>query len=181
MSDKSEGSASTMTDLAKEMIYEMYIRLLHLNEQKADTELQDFFNQATGEQLKILPRNMTSIHVIACIGRHEPINNMAIAKKMNLSKANITKITAKLSEADLIKRLQLTDNKKEVYFRLTPKGKQVFELHEAVHKRKEQQFYLFLNSFTDQEQDVILTFLRALTARITEELAERQGTQDEER
>ncbi len=99
-----------MSDLTKELIYEMYVRLLHLNEQKADTDMQAFVNQATGEQAKLLPKNMTSIHVIDCIGRHEPINNIAIAKKMNLSKANITKITSKLVEADLIKRFQLTDN-----------------------------------------------------------------------
>jgi DNA-binding MarR family transcriptional regulator len=170
-----------MSDLTNELIYDLYVRLLHLNEQKADTDIQEFVNQATGEQGKLLPRNMTSIHVIDCIGRHEPINNSAIAKKMNLSKANITKITTKLLEADLIKRFQFTDNKKEVYFRLTPKGRQVFEMHEAIHKRKEQQFYQFLDRFTEMERHAIVKFLRDLTIRIQEELTERQGTLDEER
>ncbi|NGQ96765.1 MarR family transcriptional regulator [Brevibacillus sp. SYP-B805] len=170
-----------MADLTKELIYEMYVRLLHLNEQKADTDLQEFFQQATGDQLKLLPKNMTSIHVIDCIGHHEPINNIAIAKKMNLSKANVTKITSKLLEADLIKRFQLTDNKKEVYFRLTPKGKQVFDMHAAIHKRKEEQFYRFLDQYTETEQHAILKFLRDMTIRIAEELAERQGMVDEER
>ena len=92
-----------------------------------------------------LPGNMTTIHVISCIGHDEPINNTGIAKKMNLSKANITKISSKLLKEGLIKRFQLTDNKKEIYFRLTPSGKQVFELHEKFYQQKVDQFSRFLD------------------------------------
>ncbi len=54
-------------------------------------------------------------------------------------------------------------------------------MHAAIHKRKEQQFYQFLDRFTEMERHAVLKFLRELTIRITEELAERQGSLDEER
>lgn len=82
-----------------------------------------------------IPKNMTSIHVIDCIGQHEPINNAGIARKMNLSKANVTKISTKLIKEEFINSYQLTDNKKEVYFKLTRKGRRIFDLHKKLHKK----------------------------------------------
>ncbi|PAC96133.1 MarR family transcriptional regulator [Bacillus paralicheniformis] len=153
----------TMSELTKQLIYDMYVKLLHLNEQKADTDLKAFLKQAAESDVKRLPGNMTTIHVISCIGHDEPINNTGIAKKMNLSKANITKISSKLLKEGLIKRFQLTDNKKEIYFRLTPSGKQVYELHEKLHQQKAEQFQRFLDSFSTAEQGAILKFLQGLT------------------
>ncbi|WP_338433615.1 MarR family transcriptional regulator [Bacillus licheniformis] len=147
-----------MSELTKQLIYDMYVKLLHLNEQKADTDLKAFLKQAAESDVKRLPGNMTTIHVISCIGHDEPINNTGIAKKMNLSKANITKISSKLLKEGLIKRFQLTDN-----IRLTPSGKQVFELHEKLHQQKADQFSRFLDSFSTAEQGAILKFLQGLT------------------
>lgn len=105
-----------MSDLTKQMIYDIYVRLLHLNEQKANTSLQQFFKEAAEEDVAEIPKNMTSIHVIDCIGQHEPINNAGIARKMNLSKANVTKISTKLIKEEFINSYQLTDNKKRSLF-----------------------------------------------------------------
>lgn len=35
-----------MSELTKQLIYDMYVKLLHLNEQKADTDLKAFLKQA---------------------------------------------------------------------------------------------------------------------------------------
>jgi len=156
-----------MTDLTKQLIYEMYTTLVHLNEQRVDSELQEFLSHPE------IPKNMTTVHVIDCIGRHEPINNVTIAKKMNLSKANITKISTKLFEEGYIKRFQLTDNKKEIYFRLTPKGKQVFDWHETLHQKKKEQFYNFLNRYAENEQQTVLKFLTDLVGQIKENTPQR--------
>ncbi|UNK19537.1 MarR family transcriptional regulator [Paenibacillus sp. N3/727] len=155
-------------NLTKHEIYHNYLHFLHLNEQKADRDIQMFYKQAAQEELPYLPTNMTSLHVIACIGEHQPINNIAIAKKMNLSKANITKISTKLIKEGLITRFQSPDNKKEIYFELTSKGHSLFELHEKIHKQKEKEFYAFIDTFSQSEQKVILKFLQDMTHRITE-------------
>ncbi|MDL5610548.1 MarR family transcriptional regulator [Bacillus halotolerans] len=158
-----------MSGLTKQLIYDIYVRLLHLNEQKANTSLWRFFKEAAEEDVIDVPKNMTSIHVIDCIGQHEPINNTGIAKKMNLSKANVTKISTKLIKEEFINRYQLSDNKKEVYFKLTRKGRQIFDLHEKLHKKKELAFYQFLDSFSQDEQNAILKFLEQLTSRLEAE------------
>ncbi|MCC2115175.1 MarR family transcriptional regulator [Bacillus halotolerans] len=158
-----------MSGLTKQLIYDIYVRLLHLNEQKANTSLRQFFKEAAEEDVNDVPKNMTSIHVIDCIGQHEPINNTGIAKKMNLSKANVTKISTKLIKEEFINRYQLSDNKKEVYFKLTRKGRQIFDLHEKLHKKKELAFYQFLDSFSQDEQNAVLKFLEQLTSRLEAE------------
>ncbi|MEC0239816.1 MarR family transcriptional regulator [Paenibacillus dokdonensis] len=48
------------------------------------------------------PVNLTVVHVIDCIGNNEPINNTALAEKMDLTKASITKITTTLLEDGFI-------------------------------------------------------------------------------
>ncbi|MFV9831067.1 MarR family transcriptional regulator [Bacillus sp. ATD] len=165
-----------MPDLTKQMIYDIYVRMLHLNEQKANTSLQQFFKEAAEEDVIDvidIPKNITSIHVIDCIGQHEPINNAGIARKMNLSKANVTKISTKLIKEEFINSYQLTDNKKEVYFKLTRKGRRIFDLHEKLHKKKEQAFYQFLDSFSHEEQKAVLKFLEHLTSTLEAEQTDR--------
>ncbi|MDP4526582.1 MarR family transcriptional regulator [Bacillus halotolerans] len=158
-----------MSGLTKQLIYDIYVRLLHFNEQKANISLRQFFKEAAEEDVIDVPKNMTSIHVIDCIGQHEPINNTGIAKKMNLSKANVTKISTKLIKEEFINSYQLSDNKKEVYFKLTRKGRQIFDLHEKLHKKKELAFYQFLDSFSQDEQNAVLKFLEQLTSRLEAE------------
>ncbi|MBY0213789.1 MULTISPECIES: MarR family transcriptional regulator [Priestia] len=161
-----------MSLLSKQLIYENYLQLLHLNEQKADSVSQTFFDYLDEKELNeigTLPSNMSSIHVIECIGNNGPINNIGIATRMNLSKANITKITRTLTKDELIKRFQLADNKKEVYFKLTAKGKQVFELHEKLHSKRKRQFYDLIDDFSDDKQKIILEFLETMINKLRQE------------
>ncbi|WP_195694591.1 MULTISPECIES: MarR family transcriptional regulator [Priestia] len=161
-----------MSLLSKQLIYENYLQLLHLNEQKADSVSQTFFDYLDEKELNeigALPSNMSSIHVIECIGNNGPINNIGIATRMNLSKANITKITRKLTKDELIRRFQLADNKKEVYFKLTAKGKQVFDLHEKLHSKRKRQFYNLIDDFSDDKQKIILEFLETMINGLRQE------------
>lgn len=152
----------------KQKIYDNYLHLLHLNEQKADKDIETFFKQAKMEEIEHVPTNMTSIHVIACIGENQPINNITIARKMNLSKANITKINTKLLKENLIIRFQSVDNKKEVYYQLTPAGQSLCELHQKIHDQKENEFYQFVDSFSEIEQNAILKFLQNINDKMLE-------------
>ncbi|MDQ0226215.1 MarR family transcriptional regulator [Metabacillus niabensis] len=161
-----------MPQLTKQMIYESYLQLIHLNEQKADSVSQTFLHyldEQERNQLELLPSNMSSLHVIECIGHNEPINNIGIASKMNLSKANITKITRKLTKDELINRFQLADNKKEIYFKLTAKGKRVFALHEKIHNKKKEQFYDLIGTFSNDKQIIILEFLEKMIHQLIKE------------
>ncbi|WP_243643852.1 MarR family transcriptional regulator [Paenibacillus pinisoli] len=148
------------THRTKQLLYEQYIRLLHVFESHKEMEMDQFFNIAERTAIEKLPQNLTTIHVLDCIGHHEPINNTGIAEKMNLSKASITKIGNKLLEEGFVKRTQMNDNKKEMYFRLSPQGKKIFDLHERLHELEAERFYRFLDKYSDEQLKVIHQFLQ---------------------
>lgn len=148
------------TNRTKQLLYEQYIRMLHVFESHKETEMDQFFSIAERAAIQKLPQNLTTIHVLDCIGRHEPINNTGIAEKMNLSKASITKIGNKLLEEGFVKRTQMNDNKKEMYFRLSPQGRKIFDLHERLHELEAERFYRFLDKYSDEQLKVIHQFLQ---------------------
>ncbi|WP_407053257.1 MarR family transcriptional regulator [Paenibacillus dendritiformis] len=146
--------------------------MMHLIEQEESWEIATFRKKALKEGLSEGAYNFTIIHVIDCIGRYEPINSTSIAEKMELSKASITKMTSKLFDEGFVKRTQLNDNKKEVYFRLTPKGRRLFDLHEHLHQVEENRFLQFLDRYTPEQLDCIKQFSRDLVEYYEQKLTE---------
>lgn len=146
----------------KRLLYSRFLHFAHLTEQIFTTESEQFADFARMQGLSLFPTNLTSVHTIDCIGHHEPINNTSIAEKMKLSKASITKISAKLLEEGFIKRSQMNDNKKEVYFSLTPKGRQIFEVHAMMHVIIENRFIDSLDDFSESELQAVLKFFQMM-------------------
>ncbi|CAM3070675.1 MarR family transcriptional regulator [Paenibacillus taichungensis] len=147
-------------DRTKQLLYDQFIRFLHVYENHKDTEIEHFLSIAQRESMDKIPQHLTAVHMIDCIGKHEPINNTGIAEAMNLSKASITKIGNKLLEEGFVKRTKMNDNKKESYFRLSPQGKKIFELHERLHVLEAERFYRSLDKYSEPELKIIHQFLQ---------------------
>lgn len=156
----------------KRHVYDQYLKMLHLNEQYIEDEFNLFREQAREHSINVLPNNITSVHVIDCIGDHEPINHTGIVEKMELSKAGITKITTKLVEMGFVMRSQLDSNRKEIYFELTKKGREVHEIHKKLHKTEESEFYYFLNGYSEVELQIVDKFMSDLVMRAEKRNAE---------
>ncbi|MDI4647977.1 MarR family transcriptional regulator [Cohnella hashimotonis] len=153
---------TSTSDGLKRLLHSRLNHYLHVFEHTVSTEIEAFADLARVQGIASIPSHMTSVHVIDCIGRNEPINNTSIAEKMNLSKASITKISTKLLKEGFIKRSQLNDNKKEVYFSLSPKGRQIFEVHAMMHEKIEASFIRALDAFTEPELAASLKFIQTL-------------------
>ncbi|MFB8374287.1 MarR family transcriptional regulator [Paenibacillus taichungensis] len=147
-------------DRTKQLLYDQFIRFLHVYENHKDTEIEQFLSIAQRESIDKIPQHLTAVHMIDCIGRHEPINNTGIAEAMNLSKASITKIGNKLLEEGFVKRTKMNDNKKESYFRLSPQGKKIFELHERLHVLEAERFSRSLDKYSEPELKIIHQFFQ---------------------
>jgi DNA-binding MarR family transcriptional regulator len=147
----------------KQQIFDLFIKFTHQKEQfenrKGDVFLEKLRTTMTLES----PLNMTEIHVISCIGQNEPINLTTIADSLEISKGNISKVCTKLLQHNWVRKTQLSDNKKEIFFRLTPAGKKLFDLHEELHMKAEMQFLGFLDSYQEKELEFAKRFLRDLT------------------
>lgn len=156
-------------DPFKRHLYDQYLKILHLNELYIEHEISFFREKARTYQIDMLTNNITSVHVIDCIGDYGPINHTGIVQKMDLSKASITNISAKLLESGFIMKSQLNNNRKEVYFSLTDKGRQVYHLHKKLHQEKEESFYEFMSSYSENELQTIGKFMSDLLVRAEED------------
>jgi DNA-binding MarR family transcriptional regulator len=154
------------SDGLKRLLHSRLNDYLHLFEETISTQIGELSDLMQLKGVSTFPNNMASVHVVDCIGRNEPINNKSIADKLSMSRANITKITTKLLEEGFIKRSQLNDNKKEVYFSLSQKGRQVFDLHSRMDEAIAQRFIRTLDNFTESELQASLKFIQTLIDRI---------------
>ncbi|CEH29160.1 transcriptional regulator [Aneurinibacillus migulanus] len=155
------------TELSKQWIFKLFFQLVTQQDMR-DSK----FTIRFGEKLKMLEAELnlkldltlSEIHLIACIGNYGPINVTMISEKTNLTKGSVTRISKKLLKLDLIKRQQLLDNKKEVYFRLTGKGEKLHNIHNRLHQDIEQRFMGFLDKYTPEQ----LAFSRELLQDLLE-------------
>ena len=151
-----------MSEGLKRALYERFLHFTHLSEQVFAAESSQFNELAELHGVTAIPGNLTSVHVLDCIGAHEPINNTTIAEKMNLSKASISKNSHKLLQEGYIKRSQMVDNKKEVFFSLTPKGQKIYDLHVAMHEMFEERFVAAMSNLTESEIQATLKFFQVM-------------------
>ncbi|KPV58866.1 transcriptional regulator [Paenibacillus sp. A3] len=139
----------------KTAIHEFFVQFLQQKEQY-ETRITAAYLEDIRKHIEPEFRlNMTELHTIACIGEQEPINVTSIAERINLSKGNTSKIANKLLKAGWVRKAQLNDNKKEVYFRLTPVGKKLFAAHDELHTKEKQRMYEFLERYNESELEFI--------------------------
>jgi DNA-binding MarR family transcriptional regulator len=53
----------------------------------------------------------------------------------------------------------IATNKKEIYFRLTPLGRDIFNIHQRLHQEREEQGMSFLKKYTASELQLVIRFL----------------------
>jgi DNA-binding MarR family transcriptional regulator len=110
-------------------------------------------------KLKNLQLTLTEFHVIACIGDSGQANQTLISKCLNITNAGVYKNILKLAEKKLIETLKLPNNKKEVHYRLTLLGEEIYKLHSELHRIIEHDFLERLSGFTVKELSTVSRFL----------------------
>ena len=85
---------------------DLFNKPVWLNKVKMEASLKDY--------------KSSEVHCIEYIGRHADSNVTKLAESFYMTRSAISKITKKFMEKDLIESYQKPDNKKEIYFRLTP-------------------------------------------------------------
>ena len=105
----------------------------------------------------------TALRVLDAIGRLEPVNGITVAEHARLRRGTVSKITRRLVASDLITQASLPGNKKEKMFRLTPLGKELFEVHRAFDEQMERGFLHFLQRYSADELRLLIRVLQDAT------------------
>lgn len=140
------------------------------------SRLEDLLKeQEQNEELRHASISLAECHVIDCIERNELINTTAIAKKLNMTKGGISKITAKLVKKQMIELQRLANNQKETYYTLTPLGRKAFQVHEMLHEQAQRQFTVLFNTYSQEELCFAGRFLDDLIAAVQSKTIEKNS------
>ncbi|MEK3704745.1 MarR family transcriptional regulator [Paenibacillus sp. FSL R7-0198] len=115
-----------------------------------DPEVQELIEEMT----------VTMLHVLDAIGTLEPVNGITISKQFGFSKGTVSKITKRLVQKNIILPEYLPDNKKEVLFRMTERGQDIYRLHQAMHQQIDLGANRFLQRYTEDELQFLAHALR---------------------
>lgn len=99
------------------------------------------------------------IHLLDSIGQQGQANVTELAELKGVSKAAISRKVAALEKKELVRRFFRADNRKEVHFGLTPKGRVAFENHLRFHERLDRELADQFGDFTTADLDAVARFL----------------------
>lgn len=134
----------------------LFNKLSWLNKQKMEQALKEY--------------KPSEVHCIESIGKITDPNVTQLAESLYMTRGAISKITKKLLQKDLIERYQKPENKKEIYFRLTQQGQQVFDLHEKLHEEFQERDKVVFEDVTEKQFDDMLCFVEKYSEHLDEEM-----------
>jgi DNA-binding MarR family transcriptional regulator len=91
------------------------------------------------------------------------VNGITISEQFRIPKGTVSKITRRLVAKNLISKESLPNNKKEMLFRLTPLGRELFEVHRAFDEQMERGFMHFLQYYSSDELRLLVRVLHDAT------------------
>ena len=116
--------------------------------------------------------NLAEAHCIDKIGSMDYANVTKVAAEMGMTRGAISKISKKLLNKKLIDSYQKPENNKEIYFCLTEQGQKVYIEHKKCHTQARQEKVAILSMYSEEEQSIILRFLRDINQKYDEKINE---------
>lgn len=105
----------------------------------------------------------TAMRVLDAIGRLEPVNGATVSEQFRIPKGTVSKIARRLIAKNLVRADSLPNNKKEILFRLTPLGGELFRVHRAFDEQMERGFLRFFQRYESDELRLLIRILRDAT------------------
>ncbi len=139
MTQREEGTKGEIKQqesaLLVNQVIQLSTRMMQQQEEK-DRERLLLLREVKGETFVDVLQSLTitALHVLELIGQHEPVKGIQIARQLAITKGAVSKITRKLLDQQLILASQLPENKKDIYFRLTERGREVVQWHQDFHE-----------------------------------------------
>lgn len=120
--------------------------------------IQNFNNPKIADLLQ--DSTLMMLRVLDAIGRLEPVNGITISRQFRIPKGSVSKTTRRLIAKRLIKTESLPNNKKEILYRTTALGKELFQAHRAFDEQMEKDFIQFLDKYDSRELNFIVRVLQ---------------------
>ncbi|SET07310.1 MarR family transcriptional regulator [Paenibacillus sp. NFR01] len=136
---------------------------------------RDLFNKMaalnkTKMEASLIEYKPSEVHCIEYIGQHADSNVTKLAEAFYMTRSAISKITKKLMDKDLIESYQKPENKKEIYFRLTKQGEDIYKIHEDLHQEFRERDKAVFEQVTEEQYDQMLHFIDKYSRHLDAEI-----------
>ncbi|WIG60343.1 MAG: hypothetical protein OJF49_003091 [Ktedonobacterales bacterium] len=163
MSSISEDQTSN-SDESEPLISQILVLLAKVTErfESAENEESRWLAQHSHNPLIVeLLRDstVTALRVVDAIGRLNLVNGSTISAQFRIPKGTVSKVTRRLIAQKLVSTESLPNNKKEILFRLTPLGRDLFQVHRAFDEQMERGFRRFLQRYDPNELRLLVRVL----------------------
>lgn len=146
-----------------------------------DEELSRIFNRVSErhhliktqeeKNFKFMRENTyMEVHCIDFIEKMQDANVSKLAKAFQVTRGAISKVTKRLIETGAIERYQKPENKKEIYYRLTDIGREIYWEHEKMHQTRIERDSGFFSPLSEEEKVQLYQTLNTIYGQIAEEL-----------
>ncbi|MCU5709245.1 MarR family transcriptional regulator [Bacillus cereus] len=139
---------------------ELYNKLVWLNKDKMEEGLKGF--------------KSSEVHCIEYIENNADSNVTQLAEAFYVTRGAISRMTKKLIQKGLVESYQKSENKKEIYFRLTEQGKEIYKIHENLHKEFQERDKSVFEQVTEEEFNSIISFVEKYSRHLDAEI-KKQG------
>lgn len=142
---------------------EHLIQLIRSQQTMQGSQEQRWIQQQFSDEhsKKIVARqSIISFHILSALenGEHTGID---LAKNLGVSRGGVTRAAKKLLADDLIIAGQHPDDRKKIFYSLTPAGAKIAQAHDQMHEEVKQQIYEQIgNKYSDQELAIVAEFLQ---------------------
>ena len=135
---------------------ELYDKMSWLNRRKMEDSLKGYTS--------------SEVHCIGYIEKNKDSNVTKLADSFYMTRGAISKLTKKLIKKELIESYQKSDNKKEIYFRLTEKGRAVYDIHEKLHNEFSERDKVVFEQVTEEQFNSMLHFVELYSQHLDKEI-----------
>lgn len=108
----------------------------------------------------------TEIGCIALIDKMEDANVTKLSEAFYMTRGGVSKTIKKLLSYGAIESYQKPENKKEVYFKLTAKGREIYEKNNELAAEMREIDNAIFNLLDDKEKDVVIKFLEIYNQKL---------------
>lgn len=114
--------------------------------------------------------NPSEIHCIEYIANHKNSNVTKLAQSFYMTRSAISKIVKKLIEKNLVESYKKSENKKEIYFKLTKQGEKINKIHQNLHKEFQERDKIVFDQITEEQFNSILSFIEKYSKHLDKEI-----------
>jgi DNA-binding MarR family transcriptional regulator len=156
MQERVGGQAMNKEDQVIMGFRDLYNKMVWLNKDKMEDSLKGYTS--------------SEVHCIEYIENNIDSNVTKLAETFYMTRGAISKLTQKLIKKGLIESYQKSDNKKEIYFKLTEQGKAINKIHDDLHKEFQERDKAVFEQVTEEQFDSVLRFVEKYNRHLDAEI-----------